>query len=492
MGEWFAASSLAPVQAADTKEDEDNDNTLLFTSRRSPVVCRHACVATSQPLASSLGLDLLRKGANAADTAVAIAAALAVLEPCSTGLGGDMFCLYYNAKEKRVSAINGSGKSAQKVSMQLLKELYPNEAGDGISSDAFQFSANSVTVPGAARGWEDLIQKEGSGRFSLADLLEPAAVLAEEGFPVGPVTSHQWITGMHQITKWISPDDSVIPMTVDGTHGPKPGQVICNPDMARVLRELGSKGATDGFYNSATGRAIVDAIQKFGGVLELEDLISHESLFPTPISADYRGVQLWQVPPNGQGVAALVALSGLQALEESGKCPSMSAANIGTADAYHVMIEMMRLGFADARTHVACPDHSLVTTEWLLNKDRIGTRAEALFDPFKATLHGDPLPSSCTVSFQVVDQEGNAVSFVNSNYMGFGTGIVPDGCGFTLQNRGFGFTLDEHHYSGNVNICGHRRALCYHDQHGWHDATSRSLATYGRHGGGRNGPSSCD
>jgi gamma-glutamyltranspeptidase / glutathione hydrolase len=448
MGEWFAASSLAPVQAADTKEDEDNDNTLLFTSRRSPVVCRHACVATSQPLASSLGLDLLRKGANAADTAVAIAAALAVLEPCSTGLGGDMFCLYYNAKEKRVSAINGSGKSAQKVSMQLLKELYPNEAGDGISSDAFQFSANSVTVPGAARGWEDLIQKEGSGRFSLADLLEPAAVLAEEGFPVGPVTSHQWITGMHQITKWISPDDSVIPMTVDGTHGPKPGQVICNPDMARVLRELGSKGATDGFYNSATGRAIADAIQKFGGVLELEDLISHESLFPTPIFADYRGVQLWQVPPNGQGVAALVALSGLQALEESGKCPSMSAANIGTADAYHVMIEMMRLGFADARTHVACPDHSLVTTEWLLNKDRIGTRAEALFDPFKATLHGDPLPSSCTVSFQVVDQEGNAVSFVNSNYMGFGTGIVPDGCGFTLQNRGFGFTLDETHPNG--------------------------------------------
>jgi len=443
MGEWFAASSLAPSTNVLLQGDSEDD-ALLFTSRRSPFLCRHACVATSQPLASSVGLDMLRKGANAADTAVAIAAALAVLEPCSTGLGGDMFCLYYNAKDRQVSAINGSGKSAQRLSMELLKQHCPDGKG-GISEQDYQFSANSVTVPGAARGWEDLHKTKGSGRFSFSELMEPAAVLAEEGFPVTPVTSYHWATGMNQIRKWVNGMDSIVPMTVDGKNAPKPGQIFCNPDMARVLRELGKLGATDGFYNGPTGQAIVDAIKKFGGVMEVDDLHKHESLFPTPISANYRGVDLWQVPPNGQGVAALVALSGLQALEEKGKCPMLSPSNIGKADAYHVMIEMMRLGFADARAHVACPDHTLVTPEWLVDQARIGSRAEALFDPSKATIQGDPLPSSCTVSFQVVDQEGNAVSFVNSNYMGFGTGIVPDGCGFTLQNRGFGFTLDDSH-----------------------------------------------
>ena len=438
MGEWFAASSLAPIRL------DDDDDDLVFTSRRSPLLCRHACVATSQPLASSLGLDFLRKGANAADTAVAIAAALAVLEPCSTGLGGDMFCLYYNAKDNKVSALNGSGKSARRLSFNDLKQKYPNGTG-GISEENFQFSADSVTVPGAARGWEDLLNIEGSGRFSLADLMEPAAIMAEEGFPVAPVTSYHWASGMNQIKKWVDVLDPVVPMTVDGKNAPKAGQIFSNPDMARILRALGKEGATNGFYNGPAGQEIVNAIKKFGGVMELEDLITHESTFPIPMSTDYRGVNLWQVPPNGQGVAALIALSGLQSLEEKGICPKLTASNIGKADAYHVMIEMMRLGFADARAHVACPDHTGVTREWLLDKERIGKRAEELFEPKKAKIHGDPLSSSCTVSFQVVDQEGNAVSFVNSNFMGFGTGIVPDSCGFTLQNRGFGFTLDEIH-----------------------------------------------
>lgn len=446
MGEWFAASSLAPIRLDANENDINNDDNdaLLFTSRRSPLLCRHACVATSQPLASSIGLDFLRKGANAADTAVAITAALAVLEPCSTGLGGDMFCLYFNAKNNKVSAINGSGKSPRRLSYNDLQQKYPNGTG-GISEEDFQFSADSVTVPGAARGWEDLLNIEGSGRFSMADLIEPAAVMAEEGFPVTPVTSYHWASGMNQIKKWVNILDPIVPMTVDGKNAPKAGQIFSNPDMAQILRALGENGASNGFYKGVAGQAIVDAVKKFGGVMELEDLITHESVFPIPMSTDYRGVNLWQVPPNGQGVAALVALSGLQSLEEKGICPKLTKSNIGKVDAYHVMIEMMRLGFADARAHVACPDHTEVTHEWFLDKERIGKRAEELFDPTKAKIHGDCLSSSCTVSFQVVDQEGNAVSFVNSNFMGFGTGIVPDSCGFTLQNRGFGFTLDEIH-----------------------------------------------
>jgi gamma-glutamyltranspeptidase/glutathione hydrolase len=221
---------------------------------------------------------------------------------------------------------------------------------------------------------------------------------------------------MSQIEKWVAPG-SKIPMTCDGINAPKAGEIFCNPDMARVLRTLGDKGATDGFYNGITGQAIVDAVQKQGGVMTMRDLTQHASLFPTPLSAQYRHVNLWQVPPNGQGVAGLVALSGLHHLEESGKCPKITPDNIDGAAAYHVQMELMRLGFKDAREHVACPDHMQVTDEWLLDTKRIGDRAATMFDPNKAVIQGEPLPSSCTVSFQIVDKQGNAVSFVNRYVM---------------------------------------------------------------------------
>ena len=180
--------------------------------------------------------------------------------------------------------------------------------------------------------------------------------------------------------------------------------------------------------------------------MTLNDLTNHESLFPQAISQSYRNVKLWQVPPNGQGIAALIALSGLKHLEDKGICPQMTPETVGqTADALHVQIEMMRLGFADARKYVTCPHHT-VPTDWLLDPNRIGNRAEQRYDPHRANCHNDDALSSCdTVSFQVVDEEGNAISFVNSNFMGFGTGMVPDGCGFTLQNRGFNFSLDPEH-----------------------------------------------
>lgn len=189
--------------------------------------------------------------------------------------------------------------------------------------------------------------------------------------------------------------------------------------------------------------AIAEAVQKHGGTMTLEDLKAHTSAFPEPISTEYRGVRLWEVPPNGQGVAALVALTGIRCLEEKGLCPELSPETIGrTANAYHVMIEMTRLGFEDARKEVACPEHTRVSNEWFVDAERIGKRAEEMFSSTKAMAKGVPSPSSCTVSFQVADKEGNAISFVNSNFMGFGSGIVPEGCGFSLQNRGSGFNVD--------------------------------------------------
>ncbi|CAJ1917370.1 unnamed protein product [Cylindrotheca closterium] len=437
MADWFANrnSTIEPTKSSTVDE-------IPFLSRRSPVVCKNGCVASSQPLASNIGVDILKQGGNAADASIAVAATLCVTEPCSTGLGGDMFCLYYSSQTKKVTATNGSGFSPAALNLDVLKKAFPDGKG-GINDEAFRLSAMAVTVPGAARGYEDLLLKHGSGKFTLAQLLEPAAKLAEQGFPVGPVTSHHWRAGIAQIKKWI-PDGERVPLTIDGENGPKPGELIQNPDYAKVLRELGSKGATDGFYNGATGKAIVEVVQKHGGNMTMEDLAFQTTSFPEPCSAKFRDIELWQVPPNGQGIAGLIALKGLAHLEDLEKV-KLSPETIGTADAYHPMIEMMRLGFADGRAHVADERFMTVTVDQLLDDKRIQERAEKLFDPKNAVIAGTPIASSCTVSFQVVDKEGNAISFVNSNYMGFGTGIVPQGCGFTLQNRGFGFTLEEGH-----------------------------------------------
>lgn len=418
-------------------------------------ICRNGCVASSQPLASSIGLDLLRRGANAAETAIAVAAALGVTEPCSCGLGGDMFCLYYDATHRKVFAVNGSGRSPGGLTLDVLKRDCPRDGNaDEVDLDKFKFSAHSVTVPGAAKGFEDLLLKHGSGKFSLAELLEPAAKLAEEGFPVAPVTAYHWSKGIGQIKRWCSTEEieqCAVPLTVDGsTRGPRAGEMMYNPDLARVLRELGKKGADRGFYQGYVGKAIVSAVQKYGGTMTLDDLKHQTSTFPDPICAQYRDVKLWQVPPNGQGIAGLIALKGLNYLEQQKICPDLAP---GRADCYHAMIEMMRLGFADARDHVADPDCMTVSLEHLLDCNRIEQRARSLFNPSKATIAGCPIPSSCTVSFQVVDVSGNAISFVNSNFMGFGTGIVPANCGFTLQNRGFGFCTEPDH----PNVVGPRK-----------------------------------
>lgn len=233
-----------------------------------------------------------------------------------------------------------------------------------------------------------------------------------------------------------------------------------NLDMARVLRSLGAKGATEGFYEAFPGRNIVKAVQKHGGCMAEDDLKEclTQCTFPESIFVEYKGLKLHQIPPNGQGIAGLIALSGLSALEQNGLIPALNedavskdATGWKSSQTWHAMIEMMRLGFADARAF-ACDQQfckekgkEVKSNEYLLDPARISNRAKTVFDPKKAVVQGLPDPTSGTVSFQVVDKEGNAVSFVNSNFAGFGTGIVPDGCGFTLQNRGGGFSLEADH-----------------------------------------------
>ncbi|MCW5875629.1 MAG: gamma-glutamyltransferase family protein [Anaerolineales bacterium] len=396
-----------------------------FASRRSPVAGRGGMVATSQPLAVAAGLAMLRDGGNAADAAVATAAALNVTEPTSTGIGGDCFALYYEAASRQVYALNGSGRAPAALSLELL-------AKQGIRELPL-YHAHTVTVPGAAAGWCDLVARH--GRLPMAEVLAPAIELAEAGFPVAPVTSYFWGRGA---ANQLSQAPNGAELTIDG-RAPKPGELFRNPGLARTFRRLAEGGAA-AFYEGEIAEAIVAVLAKAGGAMSAADLAAHSSSWEEPIFADYRGYRVWECPPNGQGLAALLALNILEGFDIAGLDPM-------GAERWHLMVEAMRLAFADTRWFVADPATNPAPLDALLSKDYAAQR-RALIDAGRAVAdveRGRPTASSDTVYLSVVDAEGNACSFINSNYHGFGTGIVPEGWGFTLQNRGYGFSLDPAH-----------------------------------------------
>lgn len=399
---------------------------LEFASRRSTVYARRGMVASSQPLASQAGIDVLALGGNAADAAVATAAALNVTEPTSTGIGGDCFALYYEAATGQITALNGSGRAPAGLTLELLR-------AEGFEQNLPPFHAHTVTVPGACAGWSDLIQQHGVLPLPIA--LAPAIQLAEEGFPVAPITSYFWQRGVERQLRQ-APGGSELMI-----HGraPRPGELFRNPGLARTFRTIGKQGM-QAFYQGEIADAIVQAVQSAGGRLGLEDLAGHASSWDEPISTTYRGMRVWEAPPNGQGLVALLALNLLEAYEFSGSDP------LGP-QRLHLVAEALRLAFADGRWFVADPAFSPAPLEELLSK-QYADRRRKLIDPRRASQQqpvGEPVPGSDTVYFSVVDEDGNACSFINSNYQGFGTGIVPDGWGFTLQNRGLGFSLDREH-----------------------------------------------
>ncbi|XP_053246224.1 glutathione hydrolase-like YwrD proenzyme isoform X3 [Podarcis raffonei] len=415
---------------------------LNFCSRRSPVVCSSACVASSQPLATNIGLDILKNGGNAADAAVAVAAALNVTEPCSTGIGGDCFCLYYDASTKQVHGLNGSGRSPQALTLELLKDHGFSEA-----NRPPPLHAHNVTVPGAAAGWCDAVALHGSKKLSMRQILQPAIDLAEKGFPVSEIASYCWKKNAHALQAPGNPHGK--DLLIDG-QAPDHGQVFCNPLLAdtfkfpiqiifffQELAEFGKRG----FYEGRVAKAVVDVIQSNGGVMDLEDLKSHATEKVKPIVTNYKGLNVWEIPPNGQGITALLALNILENfnLKEMGH---------NTAHYLHILIEAVKVSFADTLWFCADPEKVAVPTTKLLSKPYARDRSK-LIDLQRATAkynQGNPFPvGSDTVYFTVVDTQGNACSFINSNYMGFGTGLVPDGCGFTLQNRGANFSLQPGH-----------------------------------------------
>jgi gamma-glutamyltranspeptidase/glutathione hydrolase len=399
--------------------------TPVFASRRSPVFGRGGMVAASQPLAAAAGVEILQKGGNAADASVATAAALNVTEPTSTGIGGDMFALYFDANTKQVSALNGSGRAPAALTLERLKR-------EGLS-ELPPYHAYTVTVPGACAGWCDLIDRYGTQ--SLSEILSPALHLAEEGFPVAPLTSYFWRRGAERQLR-SAPNGHEL--TING-RGPKAGEIFKNPGLARTFKKV-AEGGKEVFYQGEIAEAISTVIKEAGGCVTTADLAAHTSTWETPISVTYRDCRVYECPPNGQGLTALLALNVLEGYDLHAHEPL-------SAERLHLEIEALRLAFADARWYISDPQFTDIPISQLLSKEYAAERRK-LIDPRNATLdqkRGTPVASSGTVYFSVVDRYGNACSFINSNYMGFGTGIVPKGWGFTLQNRGYNFDLDPLH-----------------------------------------------
>ncbi|KAE9408215.1 gamma-glutamyltranspeptidase [Gymnopus androsaceus JB14] len=422
----------SPVRIDWTKVESPQLVLQRYPSRRSVVYGTKGIVSSSQPLATEAGLEILRKGGNAADAAVATSAALNVTEPSCCGIGGDAFCLFFDAKTKQVKALNGSGHSPEKLTLEYARSR-------GLTGHSIPTTdLNAVTVPGAAAAWVDTVEKFGSGKLSVAEVLAPAIRLAEEGVPVSEIHSYSWQRSENLI-KNASPNGDE--MLLNG-KAPLPGQVVKLPNLAKTFRELGEKGK-EGFYKGYVAEAIVELIQSKGGVMELEDLAKHETSFVEPIHYTYADeLKVYECPPNGQGITALIALGILESLQEQEIIKPLLEMEHNSPEYLHALVEAMRFVFADSQYYVTDPEIVHVPVKELLSKEYLAKRAK-LIDPSKTNphvVHGNPVNSSDTVYFSVTDQWGNACSYIQSNYA-----AIPKGCGFTLQNRGSGFFLQDGH-----------------------------------------------
>jgi gamma-glutamyltranspeptidase/glutathione hydrolase len=392
-----------------------------FESRRSNVLARHGLVATSQPLAAMAGLRVLVDGGNAADAAVTVAAMLNVVEPMSTGIGGDCFALAYDARDRQVTALNGSGRAPAAFTLAEAQRLDLREVP--------LTGPLPVTVPGTISGWAALLTRFGT--LSLAECLAPAIRTAEEGFAVSERISAGWRGSTDKLARDEAAARTYLP-------APQPGEIHRQPDLARTLRLIAQDGAV-AFYQGTLARQIAAAVQAKGGYLAEEDLAAHSATWAAPIRTAYRGVEILEHPPNGQGLAALLALNIVEGYDLAG---------MGFYDParWHLLIEAMRLGMVDAGRYVADPALVDVPIAPLLSKE-YAARRRALIQAGRSlplAAPGSPEHRD-TVYLTVADGHGNAVSLINSLYYGFGSGLIVPGTGICLQNRGACFSLEPGH-----------------------------------------------
>jgi gamma-glutamyltranspeptidase/glutathione hydrolase len=401
------------------------DKTILVKPGRSVVRSQHAMVASSQPLASEVGLEVLKRGGNAVDAAIAMAAMLNVTEPMMTGIGGDAFMLVYWSRTKELKGLNASGRAPGALSIDYFAKKKIMKMPE--------FGMESITVPGAFDGWVTLLEKYGT--MKLADVLAPAIDTAENGFPVMEKTAEDWNA---EVTRLKKTPAAAANYLIEG-RAPRPGELFRQPNLARTLRTL-AHGGRDAFYKGEIARAIVNYCEKNGGYISLADLAAQKSEWVEPISTNYRGYTVYEIPPNSQGLTALLTLNILEGFD-------LAALSKQPDRYYHTLIEATKIAFADRNRYIADPAFSKVPVGELLSKDYAAKR-RALIDPNKALEAPPPgefKGGSDTTYFTVVDKDGNAVSFINSLFDAFGSGIVAGDTGIVLQNRGSSFSLDRAH-----------------------------------------------
>ncbi|HZI47061.1 MAG TPA: gamma-glutamyltransferase [Pyrinomonadaceae bacterium] len=420
----YIATALMALMLMTSIQPLAQDN-LFRKPGRSVVRSKHAMVASSQPLASQVGLEVLKRGGNAVDAAIAMAAMLNVTEPMMTGIGGDAFMLVYWSRTKELKGLNASGRAPAALNLDYFAKRKITKMP--------VFGMESITVPGAFDGWVTLLEKYGT--MKLADLLNPAIETAENGFPVMEKTAEDWNA---EVTRLKKTPAAAANYLIDG-RAPRPGEIFRQPNLAHTLRTL-ALGGRDAFYKGEIAKAIVNYCEKNGGFISLADLAAQKSEWVEPISTDYRGYRVYEIPPNGQGLTALLTLNILEGFD-------LAKLSSQPVRYYHTLIEATKLAFADRDRYIADPAFSKVPVAELLSKDYAAKR-RALIDPNKALDSpppGEINAGSDTTYFTVVDKDGNAVSFINSLFDAFGSGIVAGDTGIVLQNRGSSFSLDPAH-----------------------------------------------
>lgn len=428
-----------------------------FPSRRSVVHSTKGIVASSQPLATAAGLKILERGGNAAMAAVATAAALAVLEPHMTGPGGDMFSLYYEAENKKIQGINGSGRAPKAITLDRVKKdlgVGPNSPRRGVPPS----SIHSITVPGAVAGWVDVVDKWGNKKLTLKEILQPALDLARNGFPVSSVSADLW-----QKSASVLKRQGGWGLLNKNREAPATGEVFINEGLAKTLQAISDHGK-DGFYKGFVADSIVKTVKERNGLLTHEDLESHESTFiengslsvvtslpATSSNEEPRKLRVHEIPPNGQGFVALQTFGLINSLEAQKLIKPLTSYKHNSVEYLHILIETLKIAFSHADDYVSdLSQNPDVDLDLLLSEKYLNKEAK-IFDPSKASANFteprggviNPVLESDTVYLTTSDADGNACSFINSIYCGFGSGIIPEDLGFVLQNRGANFNIKE-------------------------------------------------
>jgi len=391
---------------------------------RSAVVARHGMAATSQPLATAAAVRVLQDGGNAVDAAIAANAVLGVVEPMSCGIGGDLFAIVWDAKTHKLYGLNASGRSPYAATLAEFRERSLDEIP--------AHGPLSWSVPGCVDGWEALRSRFGTK--PLAALLAPAIAYADEGFPVSEIIAHDWQSSAPALAKVPTSAACFLP----GGRAPKTGDLFRNPGLAKSLRRI-SEGGRDAFYRGAIAEAIVAYSRDAGGLFSAKDFADHTSTWVEPVSTNYRGYDVWELPPNGQGIAALQMLNLLEPYDLKAMGPL-------SAEALHLMIEAKKLAYEDRAKFYTDPEFGKVPVKALVSKAYAATRAPLIRRDRANVLPRPGEPGEAdTIYLTVVDKDRNCVSLIQSNFNGFGSGRVPGDLGFALQNRGCLFALDPEH-----------------------------------------------